>query len=203
MARTKQTARKSTGGCVPRGQLAPRHQVLQNRSEWTRMTATDVGEFGALIQEGLWAMHIQREPRYKARHGTLEGVSTWEIRVKIPSHPQYPGLRDIVVQESGANRKATLLTAAYKAHLEMTSTYHHELGPYGLLPTTNQPDLRWRTRVQQIGDPNHPMYDPDRSILVHYATTLRGLHEQVVERKDQQLSTAKTSLRRKDELIVH
>jgi len=39
--------------------------------------------------------------------------------------------------------------------------------------------------VQQIGDPEHPMYDPNRSILVRYATTLHGLHEQVVERKDQ------------------
>ena len=67
----------------------------------------------------------------------------------------------------------------------MTSTYHHELGPYGLLPTTNQPDQRWRNRVQQIGDPEHPMYDPNRSILVRYATTLHGLHEQVVEQKDQ------------------
>ena len=47
------------------------------------------------------------------------------------------------------------------------------------------------------------MYDPDRSILVRYATSLRDLHEQVVERKDHQLTIARSSLQPKDDRITH
>ncbi|KAL6839276.1 hypothetical protein ACP4OV_030948 [Aristida adscensionis] len=173
MARTKQTARKSTGGRVPTRQLAPRETRLRDRSEWLHLPAEDAGMFGTLIQEGLTHMRVMEKPKYKIRHGTLGGRPTWEAKVKIPSHPLYVTYKDIKVKEYGPSKETTLLMAAFRAHL-----------------------------VVQLEDPADPQYDPHRAIVVHYSCAVADLVEKTAEERDRELSRARATAERQESTIA-
>jgi hypothetical protein len=126
MAHTKQTARKSTGGGVPRRQLAPRNgeqgsgseqPPLQQPSEWVEIHNPLACGFGPLVQQALERLEITTVATYLARHGTADGESVWEVIVQVPASPLFPEEQPWSVRVQGAEQAETVTRAA---HLVLT-----------------------------------------------------------------------------------
>jgi hypothetical protein len=196
MAHTKQTARKSTGGRVPRHQLAPRNgqaePEIQNPSEWLDIPRPLAGDFGPLLQQALERVGATEEPEYIARHVTRDGVGQWQVMVLLPAARRFPDAEPWTVRIFGDEQTETVTRAAQQALTELTERYHgFLLRPFGHLPVRDQSNPHWRRRVENLGDPSHATYAPDSAVMARYARAAFNLQHLTEMRSQYRAKTIK------------
>jgi hypothetical protein len=203
MARTKQTARKSTGGRVPRHQLAPRNgepgsepeqPPAQNPSEWVDITNPLACGFGPILQQALERFEATTTATYLARHVTIEGESQWEVMVLMPSSPLFPEEVPWSVRVRGAEQAETITRAAHRALTELTERHHSDYAfqaPQSYYPVRDQSDLAWWRRVQYLRRPVHVTYDPDTAASVDYSIAMFNMERETHFRSQENAKQAK------------
>lgn len=169
---------------MPRKPLAPRHTgessgSANHMSEWISVEKPEAGGFGPLLVGALATLGIREDPEYEARHLIKDGRSMWEVRVRIPASPRVPDDDYWTVRLYGADMMETITLAAHEALTELTEYYHQDMArPYGYFPVRDQTQDSWRQMVENLSDPEHATYDPDRAVLVDYSTAMFNLYEQ-------------------------
>ena len=98
----------------------------------------------------------------------------------------------------------TLTRAAHQALTQLAECYHIELGrPFGYLSIPDQTQPEWRNRIENLSDPEHVTYDPDRAVLAEYSAAMYNLHDQVqeeLENKSAELAAVQSELAKNEEI---